>query len=608
MKYLFVLLFFCGARSSFSQTIISGKIINNQGRPVAVANVVITNKDQLAVLAFSISDNKGVYRIAYNGIQDSIVIKLSSIGYSNVVQTIANKSQVLNFQPDEKITALPTVEVKTTPISIHGDSVDYKVEYFAKNADRSVGDVIGRLPGFQVDENGGIRYNGKAISNYYINGMDLLETRYGIANNNIPHNLVDKVQLLDNHQPIKILDSLSNSTTPAVNIILKKNAANKFIGNAKLGLGFSPVITDDEVTAMQFNKNFQFITAYKYNNIGKALSKEITQQVSIQSLDELPQEKKQEDILSVVSLPNPQLSERRYRFNDNHLIHFSALKALENKAQVKFNLAYLKDFNQLSGSNFTTLFLPGDTVTLLENLRNIEREEVLSADFYYSFNEKNKYIRNALKLQFNFAGEKGLFEGSNSFDQYSRIPYSQVENEYQLVKPLGKKLVTIKSSTVFNTTAQHLTARPGSFPGIFNDSLPYTQVQQFADLLRFSSNNTAAFQTRIGKSIQEIGLGAEYQYKIFTSSITKTVNQNFIQLNDIFQNKLHWQNIRSYLNGSTVFDFNNKRLSIFIPIEVNSVIIRNSIKHFQLTKTMFSQTQHLTFLFLFLQKLQPSLI
>ena len=92
-----------------------------------------------------------------------------------------------------------------------------------------------------------------------------METRYGIANNNISHNLVDKVQLLENHQPIKILDSLKISTTPALNIVLKKKAVNQLIGIAKAGLGFTPVLTDDEIVAMQFRNRAQFIGAYKYN-------------------------------------------------------------------------------------------------------------------------------------------------------------------------------------------------------------------------------------------------------------------------------------------------------------------------------------------------------
>lgn len=600
MKYVLLCLLLLSAGRLFSQTVITGKIINRSSQPIAAVNIVITNKDQLTVLAFSISDKNGMYKINYSGRQDSVSIKLSCIGYANIVKTIANTSQILNAELQEKITALPSVEVKARPISVAGDTVNYNVASFSTNPDRSIGDVIAKLPGFEVDANGGISYNGKAISNYYINGLDLLETRYGIANNNISHNLVDKVQLLENHQPIKILDSLKISTTPALNIVLKKKAVNQLIGIAKAGLGFTPVLTDDEIVAMQFRNRAQFIGAYKYNNAGQILNNEIKQQATIQDANEPQQEKVQEDILSIVSFPNPLLQERRYRFNDNHLLHFSALKLLKNTAQLKFSVAYLKDHSRISGSNTTRLFLPADTITLIENQENSNDVDKVSADVYYSLNQKNKYVKNALKLQFDLADEEGLLKNSGNvknINQRVSNPYYQFVNYFLLIKPVKNKLLSFKSATVFNRTAQELMVQPGSFPDILNDSLPYDQVHQMASLLKFSSANSASFQTKLGKHTQEVAFGAEYAYKELTSSIFKTINQNIFYLNDSFRNKLHWQNIKAYVNGSSVFYFNGNRLSFSVPAEVNNIAINNAISQFKFTRSYFFANPYLGLLF-----------
>ena len=596
MKYVLLCVLSLSAGKLFSQTVITGRIINKNKQPIAAVNVVITNKDQLKVLTFSISDQNGLYKINYNGSQDSVSIKLSCIGYADVVRTIANKSQIINGELQEKITALPTVEVKTRPVSVEGDTVNYNVASFSSNPDRSIGDVIAKLPGFEVDANGGISYNGKAISSYYINGLDLLETRYGIANNNISHDLVDKVQLLDNHQPIKLLDSLKVSTTPALNIVLKKKAANQIIATAKAGLGFSPVLTDDEIVAMQFRNKFQFIGAYKYNNVGQVLSNEINQQATIQDANEPQQEKVQENILSIVSLPSPLLHERRYRFNDNHLLHFSALKLLKNTAQLKFNVAYLKDDNSIAGSNTTNLFLPTDTITLIENQKNNNDVNKVSADLHYNLNQKNKYVKNALKLQFDFANEEGLLKNTSNvsnINQRVNRPYYQFINDFLLIKPVKNKLVSFKSATVFNKTAQELMLQPGSFPDILNDSLPYDQVNQKATLLKFSSNNSASFQTKLGKNTQEIAVGAEYAYKELTSSIFKTINQNSFYLNDSFRNKLYWQNIKGYVNGSSVFYFNKKRLSFSLPVEINNISINNAVSKSKFTRSYFFTNPYL---------------
>jgi hypothetical protein len=95
------------------------------------------------------------------------------------------------------------------------------VNSFSKEQDRSIGDVLKRMPGIEVLPDGKILYQGKAINKYYIEGLDLLEGKYNLANDNLPYQEVSQVQILENHQPIKTLDSLQFSDRSALNIKLK---------------------------------------------------------------------------------------------------------------------------------------------------------------------------------------------------------------------------------------------------------------------------------------------------------------------------------------------------------------------------------------------------
>jgi hypothetical protein len=58
------------------------------------------------------------------------------------------------------------------------------VNSFSKEQDRSIGDVLKRMPGIEVLPDGKILYQGKAINKYYIEGLDLLEGKYNLANEN----------------------------------------------------------------------------------------------------------------------------------------------------------------------------------------------------------------------------------------------------------------------------------------------------------------------------------------------------------------------------------------------------------------------------------------
>ena len=55
-------------------------------------------------------------------------------------------------------------------------------------------DVLRRLPGVEVAENGSIKYNGEPINKFYIDGSDFVNDRYGVATNNISPDDVSSVK------------------------------------------------------------------------------------------------------------------------------------------------------------------------------------------------------------------------------------------------------------------------------------------------------------------------------------------------------------------------------------------------------------------------------
>ena len=120
------------------------------------------------------------------------------------------------------------------------DTITYLVGKFAQVKDQSIGDVIKNMPGFEVSPEGQVSYQGKPIQKYYIEGMDLLEGRYAIANKNLPYRDVGAVEVLENHQPIKILESKVFSNGTSINLKLKKNIT--MTGTMQVGAGASILV------------------------------------------------------------------------------------------------------------------------------------------------------------------------------------------------------------------------------------------------------------------------------------------------------------------------------------------------------------------------------
>ena len=78
-------------------------------------------------------------------------------------------------------------EVQIRPGRVWGrqDTLKYDLTRFTSSKDRNVSDVLKKLPGINVEENGTIKYNGKVISNLYVEGMDVSGGRYNQINNNL---------------------------------------------------------------------------------------------------------------------------------------------------------------------------------------------------------------------------------------------------------------------------------------------------------------------------------------------------------------------------------------------------------------------------------------
>lgn len=118
---------------------------------------------------------------------------------------------------------LKEVTIKADRIREQGDTITYTTSSFAQAQDRSIGDVLKRMPGIEVSRNGRIQYQGEDINKFYIEGSDLLGGRYGIATNGISHEDVGAVEVMEKHQPMQVLSGISYSDKAAINLKLKNH-------------------------------------------------------------------------------------------------------------------------------------------------------------------------------------------------------------------------------------------------------------------------------------------------------------------------------------------------------------------------------------------------
>ena len=196
--YVGILVTLCISPSVLAQTVYEGKIVE-EGTGRLVSDVICSATDLKGekVFAYTMSGEQGEYRLRFYAEVDSVCLRFALLGYKNVVLICKNVSgqKDITFVPTQF--QLKEVTVKAAPMWSVGDTLNYRVEAFQGGEDRVIGDVLKKLPGIKVSENGAITYQGEPINRFYIEGLDLLRAKYGIATNNIPADAVEKVQVLE---------------------------------------------------------------------------------------------------------------------------------------------------------------------------------------------------------------------------------------------------------------------------------------------------------------------------------------------------------------------------------------------------------------------------
>ena len=562
--FMLILSCFC-----FSQSKINGSLKTEKGKPISGASIIVTKLNTDNVLNYDISDNEGFFSIPLNSNSEKLQLNIRSLGYKNVIKIIDNKTQTLDLFLEEEVTKLKEVFIKTFPITKKGDTINYSVSAFKDQKDRVIADVLAKMPGIEVLSDGKILYQGNPINKYYIEGLDLLEGKYNLANNNLPANSVSRVQVLENHQPIKLLDSLVYSDKAALNIKLKKNIT--VTGTAKLGTGFLPLLWDANITPMLFTKKQQMITSYQSNNIGLDISNEIKTLTIEDLLDQFESKNEKQDWVSIAQLSPPPFSKKRWLDNNAHLFTTNYLIRLKKDVDLKVNLSYINDFQQQTGNTQTTFFTPIDTVNIREDTNNKLFFSSLKSKFVLTKNTKKSYFKNTLEANSYWDSQRGLIVLNNEkISQNTTIPFTSFSNKLKWVQPFGEKLITLKSILTYTKTPQNLRATPGRFEDLLNNGNPFDAINQQIVHSNFYTNNSFSFTKGVKRFTFVPKIGFSIQNQKLDSGISLFESSVEDILSGDFQNNLTFNKSSFYSILKTQYRNNNWRIELETPFKLQA--------------------------------------
>lgn len=576
MKKLFTLTFILLLSIiTFAQKTISGNVKNEDGKPLPSASVTIEEIGKNAILNYAITDGKGNYKVTFSSSDAKILVKVKAFNHETILENHNNETQVLNFTLNEKATEIKEVKLKTKLITKRGDTISYDLKSFESKADRSLADVLKKIPGIEVNKDGSVLYQGEPINKFYVNGKDLMEGSYGVINNSLPKDAVQKVEVMENHQPVKILQDKLASENAAINVKLKKSVT--MTGRGEVSEGIAPYLWNVKLTPMLFTQKYQWVLNYKTNNVGEEVEKENNILAFGNRFEGMRRNFSENSWLSVENASTPSnVPVKRYLFNNVHYLSANLLTNLSKDWEFKANASYANNA------------VERESVVKVFNENNVLSNTFFASNNYYTNQAKGEIIfsKNANKSFFkNTTTYNGLWntdvadtKNNNNFsNQRNKTPSNSFSNSLSAIIPWKERLVNTMSFVSYREDKQNLYINPADY--VFNlddvDGGNNSQIaRQFLDLKTFETINSASlgFTKKNWTFTPEVGINFTNNNLLTDlNGESGSIIQDYQFGGKSLENNIRFKNLKPYAQMMVNYKKEGFETNLSVPINFNNI-------------------------------------
>ena len=211
------------------------------GEPVAYATVSLTKSGEKTPYKYILTDDKGkalIDRVAAG----SYTVKAELLGYKEYSKEITVKEAVnlgeVEMAPDTKLLDAASVTATGNPIIIKKDTVEYNASSFKTTDNDMLEDLLKKLPGVEVGEDGSVTANGQTIKKITIDGKTFFLDDPSLASKNIPAKIVEKVKVVQKKSEQAQFTGIDDGNEETViDLSVQKGMMNGLFGNVMAGGG-----------------------------------------------------------------------------------------------------------------------------------------------------------------------------------------------------------------------------------------------------------------------------------------------------------------------------------------------------------------------------------
>ena len=248
-KFLFfVLLIGISSAVAFAQTkgrvTVSGTVIDKEDNsPVMQATVQLLSLPDSTMATGNVTNNNG--RFSLEARPGKYVLKVSFVGYTpymKEMQLTSSKATVnvgkIALGTDAVMLSEAVVTAEAPPVTVSGDTLGYNASAYRTPEGAALEELVRKIPGAEVDDDGNVKLNGKSISKLLVDGKEFFGGDVKTGLQNLPADMVEKISAYDRQSDNARITGIDDGEEEAVlDLTVKKGMNQGWIGNMDAGIG-----------------------------------------------------------------------------------------------------------------------------------------------------------------------------------------------------------------------------------------------------------------------------------------------------------------------------------------------------------------------------------
>lgn len=254
--FVFFVLCFCALPATAQVYQLSGKVLEDPTQvPLEAVTVYLTSQKDSTVVDYTITAKDGSFSLPVRKTPNALVLKFSFVGFGVVEYKLDGVNEnrdfgIIRMKEADNMLGEVVIVAEAPPIRIKSDTLEFNASSFKVRPDANVETLLKQLPGVEIDNEGKITVNGKEVNQILVNGQPFFDKDGKIALQNLPAEIINKVQVTDTKTKTEELTGQkASSNNASINLTIDPEKNKGFFGKAMAGYG-----TDDRYEAsLMFN-------------------------------------------------------------------------------------------------------------------------------------------------------------------------------------------------------------------------------------------------------------------------------------------------------------------------------------------------------------------